>query len=129
MKKIMIVDDEEDQIFCIKTGFEEIFGKDYKIISADSGKRCFELLENKVIPDIILLDIMMPEMNGWEVFDKLRASKEWKNIPVVFLTARSDEFAENAGGLIADDFIEKPIDIKELKVRIEKVLKKKKNNL
>jgi len=126
MKKIMIVDDEEDQIFCIKTGFEEIFGKDYKIISADSGKRCFELLKDNVIPDIILLDIMMPDMNGWEVFDKLRASKEWKNIPVVFLTARSDEFAENAGGLIADDFIEKPIDIKELKNRIEKVLKKKK---
>jgi len=125
MKKIMIVDDEEDQIFCIKTGFEEIFGKDYKIISADSGKRCFELLKDNVIPDIILLDIMMPDMNGWEVFDKLRASKEWKNIPVVFLTARSDEFAENAGGLIADDFIEKPIDIKELKDRIEKVLKKK----
>ena len=129
MKKIMIVDDEEDQIFCIKTGFQEIFGKDYEIISADSGKRCFELLKDNVIPDIILLDIMMPDMNGWEVFDKLRASKEWKNIPVVFLTARSDEFAENAGGLIADDFIEKPIDIKELKDRIEKVLKKKKNNL
>jgi CheY-like chemotaxis protein len=125
MKKIMIVDDEEDQIFCIKTGFEELYGKDYEIIPVDSGKHCFDLLEKKVIPDIIILDIMMPGMNGWEVFDKLRANKEWRNIPVVFLTARSDEFAENAGGLIADDFIEKPIDIKELARRIEIVLKKK----
>ena len=126
MKKIMIVDDEEDQIFCIKTGFEELFKKDYEIISASSGKRCFDLLEKKIIPDIIVLDIMMPEMNGWEVFDKLKANKEWKDIPVIFLTARSDEFAENAGGLIADDFIEKPIDIKDLANRIENILKNKK---
>jgi CheY-like chemotaxis protein len=125
MKKIMIVDDEEDQIFCIKTGFEELFKKDYEIISASSGKRCFDLLEKKIIPDIIILDIMMPEMNGWEVFDKLKANKEWKDIPVIFLTARSDEFAENAGGLIADDFIEKPIDIKDLANRIENILKNK----
>ncbi len=125
MKKIMIVDDEEDQIFCIKTGFEELYKNKYEIISVESGKHCFELLEKNIIPDIIILDIMMPEMNGWEVFDKLRAHKEWRDIPVVFLTARSDEFAENAGGLIADDFIEKPIDIKELARRIENVLKKK----
>ena len=126
MKKIMIVDDEEDQLFCLKTGFEELFKHNYKIISVSSGKNCFDLLEKKIIPDIIILDIMMPEMNGWEVFDKLKANKEWKDIPVIFLTARSDEFAENAGGLIADDFIEKPIDIKDLANRIENILKKKK---
>ena len=125
MIKIMLVDDEKDQIFCIKTGFEELFGKQYSIIPAESGKHCFKLLEKKVIPDVILLDIMMPKMNGWEVFDKLRANKEWKDIPVVFLTARSDGFAEHAGGLIADDFIEKPIDIKELKTRIDNVLKRR----
>ena len=125
MIKIMLVDDEKDQIFCIKTGFEELFGKEYSIIPVESGEQCFKLLEKNVIPDIILLDIMMPNMNGWEVFDKLQANKEWKDIPVVFLTARSDGFAEHAGGLIADDFIEKPIDIKELKTRIENVLKKR----
>ena len=121
----MLVDDEKDQIFCIKTGFEELFGKEYSIIPAESGEQCFKLLENNVIPDIILLDIMMPNMNGWEVFDKLQANKLWKDIPVVFLTARSDGFAEHAGGLIADDYIEKPIDMKELKIRIENVLKKR----
>jgi CheY-like chemotaxis protein len=125
MIKIMLVDDEKDQIFCIKAGFEELFGKEYEIIPADSGKQCIKLLEKNIVPDIILLDIMMPKMNGWEVFDKLRANKEWKKIPVVILTARSDGFAEHAGGLIADDFIEKPIDIKELKTRIDNVIKKK----
>jgi CheY-like chemotaxis protein len=104
MIKIMLVDDEKDQIFCIKTGFEELFGKEYEIIPAESGNQCIKLLEKNVIPDVILLDII---------------------IPVVILTARSDGFAEHAGGLIADDFIEKPIDIKELKTRIDNVIKRK----
>ncbi|KYK20025.1 chemotaxis protein CheY [Thermoplasmatales archaeon SG8-52-4] len=129
MKKIMIIDDEKDQIFSIKIGFEELYPNEYEIITAESGSKCFELLEKKLIPDLIILDIMMPEMNGWEVFDKLRAHQSWKNIPVIFLTARSDSLAVNAGAMIAEDYIEKPIDIKELKLRIDNVLdniKKKK---
>lgn len=126
MKKIMIVDDEKDQIFSLKTGFEQLYSKEYEIITAESGKKCFELLEKKVNPDIIILDIMMPEMDGWEVFDKLRAHQEWKHIPVIFLTARSDDFAANAGSMIAEDYIEKPIELEELKARIENVLNKKK---
>lgn len=124
MKKIMIVDDEKDQIFSVKTGFETAYPDKYEIIGAESGKKCFELLEKKIIPDIILLDIMMPKMDGWEVFDKLRASQKYKNIPVIFLTARSDGLATKAGTMIADDYIEKPIEIDELKDRIENVLKK-----
>ena len=123
MKKIMLIDDEKDQIFSIKTGFEELYPKEYEIITAENGKKCFELLEKNVIPDLIILDIMMPEMNGWQVFDKLRAHQSWKSIPVIFLTARSDSLAANAGAMIAEDYIEKPIDIKELKLRIDNVLK------
>ena len=126
MKKIMLVDDEQDQIFSIKTGFEQEYPKEYEIIGVESGKKCFQLLEKDVKPDLILLDIMMPDMSGWEVFDKLRADQLWKKIPVIFLTARSDALATNAGAMIADDYIEKPIDIKDLKTRIENVLKKSK---
>ena len=68
----------------------------------------------------------MPKMNGWEVFDKLSANQKYKKIPVIFLTARSDGLAANAGAMIADDYIEKPVDINELRNRIEKVLKKAK---
>lgn len=124
MKKIMFVDDEQDQIFSVKTGFEQEYAKEYEIIPAESGKKCFELLEKNVKPDLILLDIMMPDMDGWEVFDKLKANQSWKNIPIIFLTARSDGLATNAGAMIADDYIEKPIDIKELKTRIDNVLNK-----
>ena len=124
MKKIMLVDDEQDQIFSIKTGFEQEYPKEYEIIPAESGKKCFELLEKNVYPDLILLDIMMPDMDGWEVFDKLKANQSWKNIPIIFLTARSDDLAAKAGAMIADDFIEKPIDITELKTRIDNVFHK-----
>ena len=124
MKKIMLVDDEADQIFSIKTGFEQEYPNEYEIIGVESGKKCFELLEKNVTPDIIILDIMMPEMSGWEVFDKIKANQSWKDIPIIFLTARSDGLATSAGSMIADDYIEKPIDIKELKTRIDNVLKK-----
>jgi CheY-like chemotaxis protein len=126
MKKIMLVDDEKDQIYFIKTSFENLFRKEYTIIPAESGEKCFELLNNKELPHLILLDIMMPRMNGWEVFDRLRANPSWKDIPIIFLTARTDEFAEHAGILIAEDYIKKPIEIKELKTRIDNVLKKAK---
>jgi putative two-component system response regulator len=124
MKKIMLVDDEKDQIYYIKTSFESLYGKEYTIIPAESGEKCFELLERQERPHLILLDIMMPKMNGWDVFDRIRANPFWKDIPIIFLTARTDEFAEHAGALIADDYIKKPIEIKELKARIDNVLKK-----
>ena len=127
MKKIMLIDDKKDQTFFIKTSFEELFSKEYSIITVESGKKCFELLEKKIIPDLILLDLMMPEMDGWEVFDKLKENPIWKEIPIIILTARTDGFAENAAELIANDYIKKPIDVKELKIRIDKVLKEHKN--
>ena len=124
MKKIMLVDDEKDQIFSIKTGFEQEYPDEYDIIGVESGKKCIELLEKNVKPDLILLDIMMPDMDGWEVFDKIKANQSWRKIPIIFLTARSDGLAKSAGSMIADDYIEKPIDIHELRTRIDNVLKK-----
>ena len=85
MKKIMIVDDDQDLIFAVKTGFELECPNKYEIIVAENGKKCFELLEKNMKLDLILLDIMMPDMDGWEVFDKLKANQKYKNIPVIFL--------------------------------------------
>jgi CheY-like chemotaxis protein len=126
MKKIMLVDDEEDQIFGIQTAFEETYGDEYKIIPAGSGEECFELLKDgEQQPDLILLDIMMPGMSGWEVYDKLRDNPAWSNIPIVFLTARTDRIAENAGDFLGDAYVEKPVEISDLHDRIQKVLEKK----
>ncbi len=119
VKKIMIVDDNPDIILSIKSGLEVVAG-DYKIIGAESGEKCLELLKTET-PDLILLDIMMPEMSGWETFDKLKGNASWGKIPVVFLTARTDRVAKNAGGFLGDDYIEKPFEIAELKRRIDEI--------
>jgi CheY-like chemotaxis protein len=123
-KKIMMVDDEEDVTFGMKIALENSYGDEYEVISARGGVECFELLKNNLKPDVILLDIMMPKMNGWEVFDKLKENPLWKDIPVVFLSARTDDVAERAGGFLGEDYIEKPVEKDELKEKIDKVLKK-----
>jgi putative two-component system response regulator len=123
MKKIMLVDDEPDQIKSIQISIKHKFGDEFYIIPANSGEECLELLRDNNIPDLILLDIMMPTMSGWEVFNKIKENDKWSHIPIVFLTARNDEMAKNAGGFLADDFINKPVEIWELKDRIDKFLK------
>jgi len=121
VKNIMIVDDNPDLLFSVKAGLEDI-NPDFKIIEANSAKNCLNMLKNNNIPDLILLDIMMPDMDGWEMFDCLKENENWKNIPVIFLTARTDKVAENAGKFLAEDYIEKPFEIEVLQDRIEKVL-------
>jgi len=118
-KKIIVVDDNPDIIISIKSGLE-VLADDYEIIGVESGEKCLELLE-KDTPDLILLDIMMPEMSGWETFDKLKENASWGKIPVVFLTARTDKVAKNAGGFLGDDYIEKPFEIADLKRRIDEI--------
>jgi CheY-like chemotaxis protein len=121
----MLVDDEEDQIFCIKIALEDTYKDEYKIIPAKSGLECFELLKNNEIPDLILLDIMMPKINRLEVFDRLKHTLEWSNIPVIFLSAVEDDTSKITANSLATDFIEKPVKTEELKYRIDKILKNK----
>jgi len=120
----MVVDDNPDVTISIKQGLENL-DAEIKVLGVESGEQCLELLGNNQIPDVILLDIMMPEMSGWELFDRLKENASWRNIPVVFLTARTDRIAKNAGGFLGEDYIEKPFDIEDLKTRIGKILKKK----
>jgi len=124
MKTILVVDDNPDVILSLKTGLEEN-RVNYCVVGVQSGKGCFEFLENNSLPDIILLDIMMPEMSGWEVFDRIKENPSWNTISVIFLTARTDRIAKNAGGFLGDDYIEKPFEISDIKSRIEKVLTSK----
>jgi len=123
-KTVMVVDDNPDVTISIKQGLENL-DAEIKVLGVESGEQCLELLGNNQIPDVILLDIMMPEMSGWELFDRLKENASWRNIPVVFLTARTDRIAKNAGGFLGEDYIEKPFDIEDLKTRIGKILKKK----
>ena len=120
-RRIMAVDDDADNNFSLKLRLEQLDPR-YEVITVDGGKKCLELLENNEIPDIILMDIMMPEANGWETYQKLKENTTWKNIPVIFVSASSDELAERIKGLLGDDYIEKPYDIDDVKKRIDEIL-------
>ena len=122
-KKIMIVDDSPEITFTVKDGLE-LLDSNYDVICLDGGKKCLEYLEKNEKPDIILLDIMMPGMNGWQVFKKLKENKNLSNTPIVFLTAKSDNFSKAFGKIIADAFIEKPFNINDLKQKIDNFIEK-----
>ncbi|MFW6174013.1 MAG: response regulator, partial [Elusimicrobiota bacterium] len=120
LKKIMVVDDDTDQIYTINqilNGSDE----EYEVIGATGGKECLDLLNQNKVPDLILLDIMMPDMSGWDLVKKLKKTP-WKDIPVVFLSARTNKIAKSAGCFYGVDYIEKPFDIEDLKRRIDRIL-------
>jgi len=123
MKKIMVVDNEQDFLLTIKAVFQS-FGDEYELVTADSGMQCLDLLKNNNIPDLVLLDIMMPEMNGWEVARKLRENLEWRKIPIIFISAIGDRTSKITSVELAEEFIEKPFDMKDLKIKIDEILKK-----
>jgi two-component system response regulator VicR len=119
IKKIMVVDDNPDILLSIKNGLE--YSAEYKVIGAESGEKCLEILEVEM-PDLILLDIMMPEMSGWETYDRIKENEAWGKIPLVFLTARTDKIARDAGDFLGEDYIEKPFEIDNVVERIDKIL-------
>lgn len=103
---ILVVDDTPENIDILKG----ILGSDYKIKVAINGRKALTIAASSH-PDLILLDIMMPEMDGYEVCEQLKANQETRNIPIIFVTAKSQE-ADEAKGLRlgAVDYITKPIN-------------------
>ena len=120
-KKIIVVDDEPDLIHTVKLILEDL-SDEYEVIGVDSGMQCLELLKNNQIPDLILLDIMMPGMNGWDVAAEIKKNPIWNKIPLVFLTAKTDSFSKTFGSIVSEDYITKPFEMKELKKIIDKFL-------
>ena len=115
MKIIFVVDDNDTNILAAKTAL----GDTYKVFALQSAARMFKLLE-KITPDLILLDIEMPEMNGFEAMEIVKADAKWQSIPVIFLTLKNDEQTEIRGfDLGAIDFVNKPFSPPVLLKRIE----------
>ena len=123
-RTILVVDDNPDVINSLKIGLEDAT-RGYRILGVENGQKCLQMLKDNIIPDVILLDIMMPQMSGWEVFDRIKENPSWNTIPVIFLTARTDRIAKNAGSFLGEDYIEKPFEIVDLKNRIEIVFQNK----
>lgn len=114
-KKIFLVDDNITNLTVGKNALSEL----YDIFTIPSGEKMFKILE-KVMPDMILLDIEMPEMNGYEILKRLKEREETKQIPVIFVTAKGDTGSELEGlELGAIDYISKPFSPPLLLKRIE----------
>lgn len=118
----MVVDNDVGINYTIKRGLEGTDG--FKVTTVNSGIECINLLKDNNIPDLILLDIMLPEMSGWDTYNQLKDNNKWKKIPVMFLTSRTNRNGKDTVGFHGDDYIEKPFKVPELKQRIEKILKK-----
>ena len=121
-QKILVVDDEPDQILTVKYSLNDI-SNDYEVIGGESGNKLFKILENEELPDVILLDIMIPEIDGLEIFKKLKENSKWEKIPVIFVTARSDKLSLEYKEKIGNNYIEKPFEIIDLKTMLDKILK------
>ena len=118
--KILIIDDEEDFCYFVKKNLEAI--SNYEIITATRGKKGIQIARKKK-PDLILLDIMMPGIDGLEVLKRLKKNENTQNIPVIMLTAKDeDESKIKALGSFCDDYIIKPVENVVLKGKIHKVL-------
>lgn len=116
-KKVLIVDDEPDTLELVKLVLES---GGFKTVLAASGKEALKELEASR-PDLVLLDIMMPDMDGWEVFRKIKEKNA--NIPIAILTAKAQNFDRLLGlhVLKADDYIIKPFGKNELISRVRKL--------
>ncbi len=120
-QKILIVDDEPDILELIEYNLKK---EGYQVYLASNGQEGITVAK-KVHPDLIILDIMMPKMDGIEACRLMRAIPEFKNTFMVFLTARSEEYSEIAGFNVgADDYIAKPIKPRALVSRINAILRR-----
>jgi len=116
-KKILIVDDTVANLDILV----ELLDK-YDIIDATNGKDALEILHEEIV-DLILLDIMMPDMDGYEVCSKLKENPDTKDIPIIFITAKTDENSiEKAYDIGGADYITKPFKTKELLAKVKREL-------
>ncbi len=119
--KILIVDDEMDTLLPLRRSLEV---ENYRVIEAYDGHEAINKAKTE-IPDLILLDLMMPGMDGYEVCGKLRSEPLTKNIPIIILTAKGYVRDKVKGLEIgADDYVTKPFNLNELKARIKSVLRR-----
>lgn len=120
MKKILLVDDEKDIVEFLKYNLEQ---ENFEVLVGYNGQDALDKISGK--PDLVILDIMMPDMDGFEVCRRIRATKGFENVPVIFLTAKSGETDEIKGLEIgASDYIQKPISPKKLVARVNSNLRK-----
>jgi len=120
MKKILIVDDEQDIVESLKFVLETANYCCYYAYNGEDGLKAAK----ELVPDLIILDVMMPKINGYKISRLLKYDKKYKDIPILMITARSQEedkiIGEETG---ADEYITKPFDLDEVVKIVDKYLK------
>lgn len=123
---ILIVEDEQD---LIRTLEYNLHREGFETKSAMTGELAFEQAWNEPIPDLVLLDLMLPDMSGLEVCRQIRANTLTKQVPIIMLTAKSEEIDRVVGFEIgADDYVVKPFSVRELLLRIRAILRRAQQN-
>jgi CheY-like chemotaxis protein len=119
-RRVLVVEDEPENRLFIGMMLRN---EGYDVTEAEDGPSAFHLLNDGAAPELILLDVMMPGLNGWQVFERLREDPRWQRIPVVMLTAlaqRTD--VERAVQLGVDGYLTKPFEPTDLLHTIEEML-------
>jgi two-component system response regulator VicR len=120
-KTVVCIEDEPEMIDLVRL----ILGrKGFELIGAVGGREGLETVR-RVKPDLVLLDLMMPDMDGWEVYQQMKADETLKNIPVIVVTAKAQSIDRVLGLHIAkvDDYVTKPFGPQELMESVQRVLK------
>ena len=119
-KKIVYVEDELEMIDLVKLILSR---KGYEVIGAAGGREGLDIIRD-MVPDLVLLDLMMPDIEGWDVYQQIRADDTTKHIPVIVVTAKAQNIDKVLGLHIAkvNDYISKPFSPQDLVTSVEKVL-------
>ena len=118
-KKILVVDDDPAINKLLKN---LLSGKGYKIIVAENGGEAIDLVKAHR-PDLIVLDILLPEINGYDICRSLKFDSPYKDIPIVLLTVRDREIDPRIGQMMGIDYVQKPFNSEEFLAKIVQVLK------
>jgi len=121
-KKVLVVDDNETSLVIA----EKILSLEYEMFTAKSGREALNFLVTGHVPDIILLDVVMPNMDGWDTFNKIRGISLLHNVPIALVTSLTGETdIRHARDIGAADFITKPYSKNEFLERVKNILERK----
>lgn len=122
-KRVVYIEDEEDMIDLVRLILNR---RGFEVIGAYGGREGLDTVR-KELPDLVLLDLMMPDLDGWDVFQQMKADRNTQDIPVIVVTAKAQNIDKVLGLHIAkvDDYICKPFSPKELTDSVENILAKR----
>jgi DNA-binding response OmpR family regulator len=126
VKRVVYVEDEQEMIDLVRLILQR---KGFEVIGANGGREGLATIRQQ-LPDLVLLDLMMPDMDGWDVYQQMKSEEKTRNIPVIVVTAKAQSIDKVLGLHIAkvDDYIAKPFSPNELLDSVEKILSKRESH-